>query len=225
MQPIGHSYRKKLLAVLISLMSGSSRALVLYIIDFSHFQTGSTGDSSLPASVGNFSKVSSLVKYSGKIPVLFISSEACPYCAAESWVLYYALSHFGTWSGAQFMYSNASDIFPNSPSLSFVNASFTSQDVSFYGYETSNRSWQPLQSLNSSDNELFTEYDPDGNIPFVFIGEMYLEIGSSYSPRLISNMTGQQVMNGIGSDTQTQISSTVNSQADYVIQILNLLGA
>ncbi len=178
-----------------------------------------------PSSIGSFLKVATPTEHQNKVAVLFIGSIACPYCAAESWVLYESLQHFGKWSGTRFIYSNATDKYPNTPGLEFSNASLTSSKVEFSGFEIYNRNWEPLQTLNSTDSKLFSEYDQSVSFPYILIGNAYLELGSSFSPSILSNLTCQQVLNYINSGGHGQIPSTISEQVNYTMQVLNLLGA
>ena len=56
----------------------------------------------------------------GKPAIVFVSEESCPFCAAERWPLVVALSHFGTWSHLGATRSSATDVFPNTATLSWA---------------------------------------------------------------------------------------------------------
>ena len=77
-----------------------------------------------------------LTSADGTPRVVYIGAEYCPFCAAERWPVTIALSRFGTWSGLGQTYSSASDTDPNTPTLSFHGATYTSQYLSFEGVET-----------------------------------------------------------------------------------------
>jgi hypothetical protein len=62
----------------------------------------------------------------GKPAIIFVSEESCPFCAAERWPLAVALSHFGTWSHLGTTRSSATDLYPNTATLSFRAARYTS---------------------------------------------------------------------------------------------------
>jgi len=72
----------------------------------------------------------------GKPKVLYIGAEYCPFCAAERWPMVVALSRFGTWTGLAGTESGAKDVFPNTQTLSFHGAKFTSDYLTFAGFET-----------------------------------------------------------------------------------------
>jgi hypothetical protein len=93
----------------------------------------------------------------GKPEVLYIGAEYCPYCAAERWSVVAALSRFGTFSGLGQTQSSSVDYYPNTPTLSFEGAKYSSDYVAFQGYETEDRQRQPLDSLPPSVSRLFNK--------------------------------------------------------------------
>jgi Domain of unknown function (DUF929) len=100
----------------------------------------------------------------GKPKVLYIGAEFCPYCAAERWPVSVALSRFGTFSNLGTTHSSGSDVFPNTPTLSFHGATFTSQYLSFTGVETTtneevNGQYKPLDTPTAEDQKTFDTYN------------------------------------------------------------------
>jgi hypothetical protein len=71
----------------------------------------------------------------GKPEVLFIGGEYCPFCAAERWALAAALSRSGTLSGLSLIHSSPTDVYANTPTLSFAKASYTSKYLAFVPVE------------------------------------------------------------------------------------------
>jgi Domain of unknown function (DUF929). len=171
--------------------------------------------------IGDFTLVSnSILSEYGKIVILFIGAEACPFCAAESWSIVSALSQYGTWNGLSPIISNATDSIPKVPGYTFANATLESSQVSFVEVELTTTSWdQKLQSLNSSESQLYKEYDPNGLIPFLLIGGMYLHIGSAVSPYLISNMDWDQCYNL--SKSKNAFHDQVINESSNISQVIN----
>ena len=127
---------------------------------------------------------------SGRIVVLFVGAEACPYCAAESWSIVASLGQYGIWKGLSPIISNKTDSIPSVPGYSFVNATLNSSKVLFEEVELTTTSWnQKLQSLNSTQHTLFYKCDPSGSIPYLLIGGIYIHLGSAVNPELISGMS------------------------------------
>jgi hypothetical protein len=114
----------------------------------------------------------------GKPEILYIGGDYCPYCAVERWALIIALSHFGTFTGIQYMVSSSTDINANTPTFTFSNSTYTSQYISFVGVEEFNRSsestvWHPL---TTDEQTIFSQYG-SGGFPFVDIGNQYIVNG------------------------------------------------
>lgn len=160
---------------------------------------------------------------SHRIWVLYIGSEGCPFCAAESWALYNSLRNYGSWSGVTQSYSNSTTKYPDTPGLSFYDASLSSSAVHFTGYETYSSNWKPLEKLNQTDQSLFQEYDPLEKIPFVLTDGIYMRVGSAIKLSLLHNFTTQEVLNDLSSKTATSHSSAILSESNNISGVLNLI--
>jgi uncharacterized protein DUF929 len=147
----------------------------------------------------------------GKPEVLYIGAEFCPYCAAERWALVSALSHFGTWSGLEVTHSSSTDADPNTPTLSFRSATYTSPYLSFSPVElTTNERCQPgspgcapngyqlLQEPTAAEKQLLNTYDQQEAIPFIDIGGTYVLVRASYDPQVLAGQTPEQVARCLG---------------------------
>jgi hypothetical protein len=153
----------------------------------------------------------------GKPLVLYVGGEYCPYCAAQRWPLIIALSRFGTLSGLQTTTSSSSDVYPNTVTFTFRNATYTSQYIDFRAVETADRDRNPLQTLSASDQELMNRYNPSGTIPFIDFGNHFVSTGAYYSPETINGMSWLAL-----ADTLQQPDST---QGKAVIGSANLITA
>jgi hypothetical protein len=160
----------------------------------------------------------------GKPRVLYVGAEYCPFCAAERWAVVAALSRFGTFSGLGETTSSHIDVYPDTPTLSFHGATYTSKYLAFTGYETQSNQVQgstyaPLDKLSPADGKLFDTYDfppyfqSKGSIPFIDFGGRYASQGATYSPQLFSGLTHQQVADQIR-DPATGISRSVIGTAN-----------
>jgi hypothetical protein len=160
----------------------------------------------------------------GKPKVLYVGAEYCPYCAAERWAMVTALARFGTFSNLGETTSSHTDVYPDTPTLSFHGSTYTSQFLTFNGYETQSNqvqgsSYAPLDKLPDADGILFDKFDAPpyvsqaNAIPFIDFGGLYVSQGVSYSPQLLSGLTQQQVADQI-SDTSTTISQSVLGTAN-----------
>jgi thiol-disulfide isomerase/thioredoxin len=121
----------------------------------------------------------------GKPEVLYMGAEYCPYCAAERWAMIVALDKFGNFTGLQYMQSDSTDIYPNTPTFTFVGATYTSNYISFESVEQSDRNGAPLQTSTSEQTSLLTTYDTGGTIPFVDFANLYVITSAQYLPSVL----------------------------------------
>jgi thiol-disulfide isomerase/thioredoxin len=128
---------------------------------------------------------SSTLMASGKPEILYIGAEFCPFCATERWPMIIALSEFGNFSGIKYMLSSASDQDPNTSTFTFVNATYTSNYVTFVSVESENRTGGTLQPLTTNESALLNDYDSATSIPFVDFGNRYIVIGAQLDPTVL----------------------------------------
>jgi hypothetical protein len=142
----------------------------------------------------------------GKPQVTYIGAEYCPFCAGERWALVAALSRFGTFSDLQLTHSASDDIYPNTPTFSFVGSSYSSPYVNFspvelQGNVRSGSGYQTLQTPTTEQRNVLQTYDAPpyvpaqsaGAIPFIDIAGQYVLSGASYDISALRGMTPQQI--------------------------------
>lgn len=180
-------------------------------------QAGADGVTSAPSSI----KAPALTA-GGKPKVLYVGAEFCPYCAAERWPVVVALSRFGTWSGLRAATSSSDDVFPNTPTLSFHGATFTSHFVTFTGYETSDSQREPLDTPSAADQKIFDTYDGPpylagtaGGIPFIDIAGKYASSGATFGPELLAGKTRAGIAKAIN-DPSSKIGKAVLANANVL---------
>ena len=166
----------------------------------------------------------------GKPEVLYLGAEYCPYCAAERWAMIVALSRFGTFTGLRATHSAAKDgagnaePFPNTPTWTFTDSSFTSRYLAFTPVEMNTNIPDPatggyttLQNPTAAQQELLKKYDAayQGAIPFLDLGNRYLSVGASYDPSVLAGRTWSQ----IGGDlhvASSPVARAVLGSANYL---------
>ena len=196
--------------------------------------------------VGKGSNVSPLTRTSGqplltsggKPQVLYMGALYCPYCAAERWAMVVALSRFGTFSNIGLTRSAASDVYPNTPTLSFYKSSYTSSYVDFTPVEMySGKALRPgvyatLEKPTSAQVALMSKYDAApyvqasaaGSFPFLNIGNQYLAIGSQFLPSSLASLTWRQVAADIrnpSSSVAKEVDGAANSITAAICKITN----
>ena len=172
----------------------------------------------------------------GKPELLYIGAEYCPYCAAERWAMIVALSRFGALSGLATVQSAVSDgagnqePFPNTPTWTFVHASYSSPYLTFSEVElytnipdTSAGGYTALQTATSAQLALLNKYDAPpyvdsaaaGSIPFLDFGNKYVSIGASYSPQVLSGLSWGTIATDLSNPGST-VAKSVDGTANYI---------
>ncbi len=161
----------------------------------------------------------------GKPVMVYVGGEYCPYCAAERWAMAIALSRFGTLTGLGFIHSSSTDVNPNTPTLTFYNAKYSSKYLVFEPTEARNQTnTANLQPLTALDKQLMGKYDVppyvpssqyDGSFPFVDFGNKYVIDGASYDPAALSGKSWSQVASAL-SDPSSPVARGADGAANLI---------
>lgn len=151
----------------------------------------------------------------GKPEVLYIGAEFCPYCASERWALTVALERFGSFSGLQNAMSSADDTLPNTPTVSYVKSTYTSDYLSFVAYETQDRTGKPLQTLPDDVTALMKANNPKGSIPWIDFGGKAYQNGSAVDGQLMAGQSQDQVASSLA-DPNTDLAKSVVGGANLM---------
>jgi hypothetical protein len=157
------------------------------------------GSGSQPGQMVRLPGDTTLKDTDGKMTVVYVGAEYCPYCAAERWVIVYALSQFGTFTGLSQIESSSTDSFANTNTLTFYKSSYSSSIIDFSAAELQDRNRNQLQTATAQVENIFTTYDrPPYTVetqqyPFLFVGGRYLLKNTSYSPTLLAGLTWDQI--------------------------------
>jgi hypothetical protein len=166
----------------------------------------------------------------GKPEMLYLGAEYCPYCGAERWSMIVALSRFGTFSGLATVHSSSTDVYPNTPSWTFLHASYTSKYLTFTPVEecsnipnggTSCNGYTTLETPTAAEQALATKYDvapyttEDGAIPFIDFGNKYIISGASYNAQLLQGLSWSQVATDL-SNPSSSVAQAADGAANYI---------
>jgi len=166
----------------------------------------------------------------GKPEVLYMGAEYCPYCAAERWAMIVALSRFGTFSGLATVHSAAAngagnaEPYPNTPTWTFVHATYTSKYLTFSSVEeqtnipdSATGTYTTLQTPTKAQEALVTKYDSSsgGAIPFVDFGNKYLISGASYNPQVLAGLSWATIASDL-SNPNSAVAKAVDGTANYI---------
>ena len=182
-----------------------------------------------PSGVSAPAKVSgSLLTSGGKPEVLYIDGEFCPYCAIERWAMIVALSHFGTFTGLEYMLSSSTDVNANTPTFTFAHANFTSNYISFVAVEEYGRAGTTdvRQTLTTAQTSLVSQYDTcpasggTGGIPFIDIANQYaVNCGAQFQLPAIAGGNWTQVASVLN-DPSNSYAQLIDGAANYLISAI-----
>jgi thiol-disulfide isomerase/thioredoxin len=164
--------------------------------------------------------------------VLYMGAEYCPYCAAQRWSTIVALSRFGTWSGLGNMASYSGDVYPNTPTFTFINAKYTSKYVAFKSVEMytnyidqATSYYAKLQTPTAQEQHEISTYDTskyikgltsaqDGSIPFMSFANKFLVAGASYSPTTLAGSSRDSIAGALDNAT-SPVTQAIIASANY----------
>jgi hypothetical protein len=171
--------------------------------------------------LGKFVEVSKEpMKRSGKLFVLFIGAEYCPFSAAERWAIVRALQKFGQWSGLKQTMSAARDEpFLNLPTYNFTEATYTSSHIEFVARELKNREFKPLQKLLKTEERIFRKYNPEKEIPFLLVGGRFVQIGAGFTPKIFIGHTFRQTETEL-KKIESEIRKTIDAEGNIIAALL-----
>jgi hypothetical protein len=167
----------------------------------------------------------------GKPEMLYIGAEYCPYCGAERWGMIVALSRFGTFSGLHTVHSSSTDVYPNTPSWSFYQSTYTSKYLTFTPVEVATNvpstaasavdGYGALQVPTAAQSALEAKYDvapytsENGSIPFIDFGNKYLITGASYDAQVLQGLSWSTVASDL-SNPSSSVAKAVDGTANYI---------
>ena len=157
----------------------------------------------------------------GKPELLYMGGEYCPFCAAERWAVAAAIARFGTLSGLHFIHSSPTDVYANTPTLSFYESSYTSRYLSFVPVEwysertdaSTPTGYAYLQRPTAQEAALFSRYS--GSFPFVDIGNRYLVPEAQYIPSALAGLSWAQVATDMR-DPSSPVGRDIDGAANMI---------
>jgi hypothetical protein len=179
----------------------------------------SVGTGSLPGSGLAIKPISGKpLTAAGKPEMLYIGAEYCPYCAAMRWSMAVALSRFGTFGPLKGIHSSATDVYPNTPTLTFYKQRYSSPYLTFTPVENLNGQRKLLQPLTKAQQALWTTYGTNqGSVgyPFIDFGNKVAVYGPLYLPTMLHGLTWAQVAGKL-KNPHDPVAQAVDGAANYV---------
>jgi hypothetical protein len=192
----------------------ASLTTAITTIPESVFDAVGTGSGVQPPAAGTGTALTA-----GGLPrILYVGAEWCPYCAAERWAVTAALARFGTFTGLQTTYSKSDDVDPNTPTLSFAKAKYSSPLISASLDEIQDSNGNTVLTLPAADSTLFTGKgtgEGGGSFPYVNIGGKNTISGASYDPGLLKGKTYAEIAAAMA-DPTSAIGKAIDGTANYI---------
>jgi len=160
----------------------------------------------------------------GKPAIVFVSEESCPFCAAERWSVAVALSHFGTWSHLGSTTSSATDVYPDTATLSFRSAVYQSTELTLRTTELADNAGRPLQAQTPLDTRLIDAFDvppyvnnadQSGAVPFLDIANRYILAGAQYNPQVLAGLSAAQIASQL-SNPSSPVAQAIDGSARVI---------
>jgi len=164
-----------------------------------------------------------------KPAIVFVSEESCPFCAAERWSVAVALSHFGTWSHLGTTTSSATDVYPNTATLSFRTAHYQSTELTLRTTELADNAGRPLQAQTALDTRLIDAFDvppyvnsadQSGAVPYFDIANRYVLAGAQYDPQVLAGLSAAQIASQL-SNPSSPVAQAVDGSARVIIAAID----
>jgi len=205
-------------------------ASVLEAVGGGHLDTASIGTAN-GSGGGYLAPVTgSPLTVGGKPAVIYVGADFCPYCAALRWPLVVALSRFGSFSGLDTTRSAITngagqhEPYPATATWTFSGATYTSPYLAFSAAETQTSvpdratgGYTTLQSPDPAQRAAMAKYDSYGGIPFVDIGNAYVQLSTvaPYGPQSLQGKTWSQITAALR-DPSSALGGEIDASANYL---------
>ena len=151
----------------------------------------------------------------GKPEMLYIGAEFCPYCAELRWSMAVALSRFGSFTTPlRGIHSSGTDVYPNTATLTFYRAGYTSKYLAFTPVENETVNRTPLQPTTTQQQAIWDKYDAN-SYPFIYFGGKYMITSPIYDPQVLQGKTWAQIAAALH-DPSSAIAQGALGAANYM---------
>lgn len=155
----------------------------------------------------------------GKPFVFYHGGEYCPFCAAERWGMFIALSQFGTFSTIYQIESSEDQI----ATFTFTGSHYQSSYIDLLVVESSQNPFGADPAMTQQEKSLLSTYDVppyvsadfQGKIPFLDIANQYLQAGASFDMQILFDHSWQDIARALH-DTTSTIAQMVLGTANYL---------
>ena len=125
--------------------------------------------------------------------------------------------------------SSATDIYPNTATLSFRAVHYTSAKLTLRTTELTDNVGQPLQAQTPLDAQLIGTYDvppyvnsvdQSGAVPFLDIGNRYVLAGAQYNPQVLAGLSAAQIASQL-SNPASPVAQAIDGSASVIVAAIN----
>jgi thiol-disulfide isomerase/thioredoxin len=173
----------------------------------------------------------------GQPELIYIWASYCPFCAAENWALWVALSRFGSFTGLSTTQSSVTDFAPGTRTISFYGATYTSKFLFFKSYDLATSKADPgdaqcsingytcLQTAPGSAMELFQTIGDD-SFPFMDFSNKLAQSGAGYEnqPLTLRGLTAGQIAAQLSNPNSRVAREEVGSANYFTAAICAMTG-
>jgi hypothetical protein len=151
----------------------------------------------------------------GKPEMLYIGAEFCPYCAELRWSMAVALGRFGSFTTPlRGIHSSPTDVYPNTATLTFYRAGYTSKYLTFTPVENETVNRTPLQPTTNQQQAIWDKYDAN-SYPFIYFDGKYIITAPIYNPQVLQGKTWAQIAAALH-DPSSAIAQGALGAANYM---------
>jgi hypothetical protein len=170
---------------------------------------------------GYFRHISNNLTAPGVPTLTYVGAEYCPYCASARWGLILAMMRFGNFTGIEYMASSPTDVYADTPTFSFVNATYSSKYFKFVSYEIETRNGTALQTPNGTALALFDRYS--SGIPFLAFDNNVVASGTLVNPTILDGHSWTYITNAAGVPNTTTSDAIIGAANIYTAEICSMI--
>jgi hypothetical protein len=135
-----------------------------------------------------------------------------------------ALSRFGSFTPLRGVHSSATDVYPNTATLTFYGSTYTSRYLIFTPVENQDVNRNPLQATTAAQQALWAKYLPPGDgYPFIDIGNRFLA-ASTYNPQVLQGLSWNQIATQLHNPSSPVAQGAVGSANLFTAAICRITG-
>jgi hypothetical protein len=140
-----------------------------------------------------------------------------------------ALFHFGTWSHLGSTTSSATDVYPNTATLSFRTAVYRSTELTLRTTELADNAGRPLQAQTALETRLIGDFDvppyvnsadQSGAVPFLDIANRYILAGAQYNPQVLAGLSAARIASQL-SNPSSPVARAIDGSAQVIIAAID----